>query len=147
MNGEVVTRKVTVRNSGNEELVIEAVSTSCGCTQPTLEPMAIPPDENGTLRIVFDSEAHGEELTGALMRQVFIASNDPEQPEAVLEFEPNILPPESPKVLIRQMAHEQLRSSRLESSLLPRTGLSGLDNLLVGRGEEAVVANYQPPIF
>ena len=96
MNGEVVTRKVTVRNSGNEELVIEAVSTSCGCTQPTLEPMAIPPDENGTLRIVFGSEAHGEELTGALMRQVFIASNDPAQPEAVLELGPNILPPEPP---------------------------------------------------
>ena len=96
VNGEVVTRKVTVRNSGNEELVIEAVSTSCGCTQATLEPMAIPPDENGTLRIVFDSGAHSEELTGALMRQVFIASNDPEQPEAVLEFEANILLPESP---------------------------------------------------
>ncbi len=84
VNGEVVTRKVTVRNSGNEELVIEAVSTSCGCTQPTLEPMAIPPDENGTLRIVFDSEAHGEELTGALMRQVFIASNGAGSPRRSL---------------------------------------------------------------
>ena len=96
VNGEVVTREVTVQNTGNKDLVIEAVSTSCGCTQATLEPMAISPGENGTLRIVFDSGAHGEELAGALMRQVFIASNDPEQPEAVLEFTANILPPDTP---------------------------------------------------
>jgi hypothetical protein len=58
--------------------------------------MTIKPGENGTLRIAFDSGAHGPELTGPLMRQVFITSNDLQQPEVVLELAANILPPDTP---------------------------------------------------
>ncbi|MFQ5433267.1 MAG: DUF1573 domain-containing protein [Anaerolineae bacterium] len=93
VNGEIVNREVAVRNDGTEALVVESVSTSCGCTQATLEPMTIPPGESATLFIEFDSGAHGPELTGTLIRQVFIVSNDPEQSEAVVELAANILPP------------------------------------------------------
>lgn len=96
VNGEIVMREVTVQNTGEKELVIEAVSTSCGCTKATLEPMTISPGGAATLQIVFDSGAHGEALNGELMRQIFIASNDPEQSEAVVELTANVLPPESP---------------------------------------------------
>lgn len=94
VNGEIVNREVTVRNDGTKELVVETVSTSCGCTQATLDPMTIPPGESATLFIEFDSGAHGSELTGALIRQVFVVSNDPEQAEAVVELAANVLPPE-----------------------------------------------------
>ncbi len=96
VNGEIITRDVTVQNTGEAELVIEAISTSCGCTQATLEPMIIPPGGNGTLHIAFDSGAHGPELTGALIRQVFINTNDPRQPETVIEVAAHILPPVTP---------------------------------------------------
>jgi hypothetical protein len=96
VNGEVITRDVLVKNRGKRELVVEAVTTSCGCTRATLEPMTIAPGGSATLRIAFDSGAHGPELTGPLMRQVFIASNDPQQPEAVLELAANILPAITP---------------------------------------------------
>ncbi|KAA3661889.1 MAG: hypothetical protein DWQ04_15060 [Chloroflexi bacterium] len=49
---------------------------------------------SGTLFIEFDSGAHGPELTGTLIRQVFVVSNDPEQAEAVVKLAANILPPE-----------------------------------------------------
>lgn len=94
VNGEIVAREVTVQNTGVAELVIESVSTSCGCTQATLEPMIIPAGSKSTLRIEFDSGAHGPELTGQLIRQIFIASNDPLQPEMVVEIMANILPPD-----------------------------------------------------
>jgi hypothetical protein len=93
VNGEVVTREVRLQNMGQADLVIEGVSTSCGCTQATVEPMIIPPGGRGTISIRFDSGAHGPELTGPLIRQIFIASNDPQQPELVVELEANILPP------------------------------------------------------
>jgi hypothetical protein len=96
VNGEIITRDVTIQNAGKGELVVEGVSTSCGCTQATLEPMTIAPGGSATMRIAFDSGAHGPELTGPLMRQVFITSNDPQQPEAVLELISNILPPTTP---------------------------------------------------
>ena len=93
VNGEIVTREITVQNVGKSDLIIEAVSTSCGCTEAAVAPMRIPSDGSGTLTIRFDSGAHGPDLTGQLIRQVFIATNDPEQPETVVELEANILPP------------------------------------------------------
>jgi hypothetical protein len=86
--------EITVQNVGQADLVIASVTTSCGCTQATLEPMTISPGKSGTLHIEFDSGAHGPELTGVLIRQIFVASNDPQQPEMVVELEANILPPE-----------------------------------------------------
>lgn len=96
VNGEVVTREVLVLNNGQADLVIEGVTTSCGCTQAAVEPMTIRPGDSGTLSITFDSGAHGPELTGQLVRQVFITSNDPQQPEIVIELAANILPPDGP---------------------------------------------------
>jgi hypothetical protein len=58
--------------------------------------MTIPAGGSGVLHIEFDSGAHGPELTGELLRQVFIASDDPERPEVVLEIEAEILPPAGP---------------------------------------------------
>ncbi len=96
VNGEIIVREVTVQNTGEKELSVEAVSTSCGCTQARLEPMNIPPGGSGTLFIEFDSGAHGPTLTGQLIRQVFIASNDPQQPETIVELAAIILPPAEP---------------------------------------------------
>lgn len=96
VNGEVVVREIGVQNEGKGDLIIEAVTTSCGCTQAAIEPMTISPGNSGTLTVEFDSGAHGPDLTGELIRQVFIATNDPEQPETVLELAANILPPSNP---------------------------------------------------
>jgi len=91
VNGEIITRDVMVHNNGESPLVVETVSTSCGCTQASLEPMTIPPGEVGVLHINFDSGAHGLNVTGNVTRQIFINSNDPQQPEALVEFTANIL--------------------------------------------------------
>ncbi len=96
INGEILTFELTVSNQGNSPLEVESVSTSCGCTTATLEPMTIQPGEKGILHIEFDSGAHGPELTGELVRQIFIVSNDPNIPEAKIEFVANILPKSSP---------------------------------------------------
>lgn len=92
VNGNIVSRDVTVKNEGDALLVVDTVSTSCGCTTATLEPMTIPAGGDAILHIEFDSGAHGPELTGEVMRRVIIASNDLIQPEAVVEFVANILP-------------------------------------------------------
>lgn len=91
-NGTIATREVAVRNKGDGLLVVEAISTSCGCTAATLEPMQIAPGESGTLHIEYDAGAHGPDLTGPLVRQVFINSNDPDQPEVVVELAVNVTP-------------------------------------------------------
>jgi hypothetical protein len=85
VNGEVVIRDVTVRNEGSAALVVDAISTSCGCTQATLNSMNIQPGDSATLHIEFDSGAHGPDLNGPL-----------EQPEALIELAANVLAQGSP---------------------------------------------------
>ncbi|MDT8304546.1 MAG: DUF1573 domain-containing protein [Anaerolineae bacterium] len=91
-NGEIAARDVRVRNGGDAVLVVEGISTSCGCTSATLAPMRLAPGEQGTLHIEYDAGAHGPDLTGPLVRQVFINSNDPAQPEVTVELAVNITP-------------------------------------------------------
>ena len=94
VNGVIMERDLIVRNSGKADLVVDTVTTTCGCTTANLDSMTIPAGGTATLHIEFDSGAHGPDLTGQIMRQVILISNDPEQPEATIEFVANILPTE-----------------------------------------------------
>ena len=91
VNGEIVTQTMAITNTGNAPLVVDAVSTTCGCTTASLEAMEIPPGESSQLTIRFDSGAHGPGANGAQTRQVFIVSNDPAQPELVISFDALVL--------------------------------------------------------
>lgn len=94
-NGQVVFHELAVSNLGDAPLVVERITTSCGCTQATLEPMSIPAGGDGVLTIRFDSGAHGPDLTGPMMRQVYLGSNDPKTRMATVEFTANITPPQN----------------------------------------------------
>ncbi len=94
VNGEIIERDLMVRNAGSGTLVVESVSTSCGCTSATLEPMTISPAGDAILHIEFDSGAHGPDENGQLTRQIFISSNDPQQPDMIVELAANVLPAE-----------------------------------------------------
>jgi len=95
VNGEDLTVEIPIQNTGNKELVIEAVTTSCGCTSAEVKPTRIAPGGEGVLYVQYDSGAHGPEANGPVMRQIFIASNDPDQPEAEIRILANVIPPES----------------------------------------------------
>lgn len=94
VNGEVVVLSLPVHNTGSADLVIEAVSSSCGCTSAEIQPKRIAPGGEGSLHIEYDSGAHGPEEVGPIMRQIFIASNDPLQPEAEVRILAEVLPPD-----------------------------------------------------
>ena len=86
VNGDIVSRDLTVRNRGEADLEIDSIITSCTCTQATVNPMTIPAGQSGILHIEFDSGFHGPDLAGPLIRQVFIRSNDPQTPELQVEL-------------------------------------------------------------
>jgi hypothetical protein len=90
VNGDIVSRDLTVRNDGEVDLVIDSIITSCTCTQASINLMTIAPNQSGNLHIEFDSGFHGPDLTGPLIRQVFINSNDPRQPEFKVELIVNV---------------------------------------------------------
>ena len=92
-NGELRTFKVQVANRGQGDLVIEAVTTSCGCTTASIEPGVIPPGGRGDLIIHYDSGAHGSDFTGQVARQVFVDTNDPDEPEVEFNFTAMVVAP------------------------------------------------------
>lgn len=92
-NGEVRELSTEVFNRGSSPLLIEAVSTSCGCTSAAVEPTTIPAGASGTLAVTYDSGAHGPEVTGPVLRSVFISSNDPDEREIVFELRAEVVSP------------------------------------------------------
>ncbi len=91
INGEIKTIEIPIFNYGTADLVIEAVTTSCGCTTASVEPSTIQPGGSGALSVQFDSGAHGPDDIGPMIRQVFIASNDPDESEVEFRFLADVL--------------------------------------------------------
>lgn len=91
VNGNIVGKDVMIYNTGTAPLNIEQVTTSCGCTTAEVSQSEIAPDESAVLHIEFDSGAHGPEMTGTLTRQVFVATDDPDQPDLIVQFTVNVV--------------------------------------------------------
>jgi hypothetical protein len=83
--GEVAAAEIPVRNLGNGELTVVAVSTSCGCTTAVLSPMTIPPGGEAMLRVAYDSAVHEVDID-KIERYVFISSDDPDEADVQIKF-------------------------------------------------------------
>ncbi len=80
----------TVTNMGAETLEIGTLTTSCSCTSATISESSIKPGEKATLTVVFDPDFHEEPLV-VFKRTVFIPTNDPNNPEAEVSVQVDIL--------------------------------------------------------
>ena len=69
---ETMHGECTILNAGNENLVIEQVSSSCGCTKGDLVSSIIPPHDSTTLRLHFNTS----NFLGKVSRFVILVSND-----------------------------------------------------------------------
>lgn len=95
--GGTATTSFELKNEGNKDLVINKLETSCGCTSasiiyqgkegptftmpghgeenPTDWQVTIKPQETAQLKVYYDPTAH-EDLTGAVIREIYVYSND-----------------------------------------------------------------------
>lgn len=98
MSDGLAKRVVEIKNTGDADLKITQMQTSCMCTTVTLEvggekspPFGMPghgggasafwsatikPGESGSLEIVFDPNAHGPDAVGPVSRDITIVSNN-----------------------------------------------------------------------
>jgi hypothetical protein len=91
VNGTIVEKDISITNRGRAPLTLEEIATSCGCTTAEVNLTTIQPGESAVLHIEFDSGAHGPEMTGELMREVFMRTNDPQSPEVLVTFTVNVI--------------------------------------------------------
>ena len=89
--------KITIKNVGNRDLIVDSLSTSCGCTTASVVNDGLegpvfgsgtPPDdwsttigpgETAELRIDYDPSVH-QDARGPMMREIYVSSNDPVDP-------------------------------------------------------------------
>ena len=69
--GEKAVYSFKFKNTGNADLVISQVNSSCGCTVPRFPKEAIKPSESGTIKVTFDSSSR----KGMLNKGITIVSN------------------------------------------------------------------------
>ena len=69
-------KEFTLSNFGDKELVIEGVSTTCGCTAAITTDSKLKPGGSTQLRVTLETRSY----TGRIERQVLVRSNDPETP-------------------------------------------------------------------
>ena len=79
------------RNEGKGELKIDKVNTSCGCTAALLSANVVPPGGNGEIKTTFTVGGRQGQQT----KQIYVVSNDPNEPRATLIIKGLIIPPVS----------------------------------------------------
>lgn len=74
-------------NAGDENLVIEKVQSSCGCTAVLLSEKVIPPGGRGELKASFDSTRFRNNIS----KTIYLYSNDPVNPVLQLHIKGRVL--------------------------------------------------------
>ena len=91
INGGPRTIEITLYDLEVRDVVIEAVPTSRGCTQITISPTTITPGESALLVMQYDPGAHKSDENEPVIRQIFIASNDGDEPEMEFRFTADLI--------------------------------------------------------
>jgi hypothetical protein len=94
--GGVLAHEFVFTNVGDATLVIQKVSTTCGCTAALASNEKIVPGKEGKIEVKFDTRGYG----GLVNKLVYVDSNDPAQPRHQLQVSAEIETPPAPKLEI-----------------------------------------------
>ena len=81
-SGAIMKHEFSFTNSGNADLIIDNVLPACGCTTITDFTRTIPPGGKASLTLEFNSNS----LQGEQIKTMLVKSNDPIQPNLVLQL-------------------------------------------------------------
>jgi len=90
--GKVLAQKTlhkdfVIRNFGTEDLEIERVSTTCGCTVVEEPPKLVKPGQSAVLKIKFETRTYA----GRVERKILIQSNDPVKNPLALKIQATVV--------------------------------------------------------
>ena len=91
--GRSLRKEFTLRNAGDAELVIDGVSTTCGCTAAIAGATRLAPGRSTPLTVTLETR----DYHGHVERRVLVRSNDPKTPLLELKVEATVEPPAAKK--------------------------------------------------
>lgn len=77
----------TIRNFGSENLEIERVSTTCGCTAALADDKVVKPGASTILRVTLQTR----DYKGRVEREILVQSNDPAQNPLKLKVQATVV--------------------------------------------------------
>lgn len=83
-----VTGTFAFKNTGDAILKLDKPTTTCGCTVASVKPDILQPGEKGELTFTLTIPTYG----GLLHKQIFVNSNDPQNPRFALSIKANHQP-------------------------------------------------------
>ena len=72
VQNKTLSKEFSIKNYGTEDLVIENVSTTCGCTAALLDSKVVKPGGTTPLRVTLETRSY----SGKVERKILIRSND-----------------------------------------------------------------------
>ncbi len=87
--GKTLKKEFTLRNAGEAPLVLQGVSTSCGCTAAIPGATRLSPGQSTPLTVTLETRSY----RGPLERRVIVRSNDPKTPLLEVKVKVTVEPP------------------------------------------------------
>jgi hypothetical protein len=91
VQNKTLQKEFSIRNFGGSDLVIENVSTTCGCTAALLADKVIKPGGSTPLRVSLETRNY----SGKMERTVLIRSNDPDTSTTEVKVSVTVVPAEN----------------------------------------------------
>lgn len=88
LQNKTLTKEFSLKNFGGADLLIEGVSTTCGCTVGQLETKVIKPGASVPLRVSLETRNY----SGVVQRAVLVRSNDPAKGLFEVKVQANVQP-------------------------------------------------------
>ena len=85
-------KEFKIRNFGTTDLLIDGVSTTCGCTAALLDNKVVKPGGSAPMKVTLQTRSSD----GKLVRSVLVRSNDPAKPTLEIKVEAVVVPEAHP---------------------------------------------------
>ena len=89
LQNKTLQKEFSIRNYGTEDLTIENVSTTCGCTAALTESKTVKPGGSTPLRVSLQTRNY----SGKVVRKVLVRSNDAGKALLEVQVEANVVAP------------------------------------------------------
>jgi hypothetical protein len=121
--GEIVELFFKVQNPGRDQLVIQRIQPSCGCTATEKAPIPLAPKETRSIRVTFNSAG----IEGTVHKFVELTTTDPKHPSLIYEFQAEVVPSFSvtPKMIVLEDVPRD--GSRVTDILVKHDGSKGAE--------------------
>jgi hypothetical protein len=89
LKNRVLEKRFTIKNVGDAPLVVERITTTCGCAAALLDDKTLDPGESAQLKVTFQTQG----LEGRVERKVLLRSNDRQRDPLEIKLQASVARP------------------------------------------------------